>query len=181
MVVTDAGHHYRHHTAAVVGKRAIGRYHLKQRNLASAQTQSQVGLQIARDAKVVVHHLHHLLGRVTLQDAGRNPVARHGKRVAQLRVRTQSVTAATWSPAAIVWLRVLKLGAARGLAILHGKRIDEGFHRRTNLARTGRHHVIFEMLEVKTAHIGLHLASARIHRHHAATQEGLHVEHRVER
>ena len=181
VVIANASHHHGHNTATVIGKSTVGRHHLVERNLASTQTQRQVGLQVARNAEVIVHHLDHFLGGIALQDARRNPVTGNGKRIAQLRMPAQSVTTTAWSPAAIVRLRVLKVGAAWRLAILHGERVDKRFHRRPDLSSTGRHHIILEMLEVQTAHIGFHLAGARVHRHHATAQERLHVEHGIER
>ena len=49
------------------------------------------------------------------------------------------------------------------------------------MSGTGRHHIVFKMLKVGTAHIGFNFAGARIHSHHTASQEGFHIHNGVAR
>ncbi len=178
LIVLDAAHENGIHTHAFVGECRIRTHHLAHRHVGRTQTKRILCVYISGYSEHT-HHLHKIAGTVLVYEPCRNPVVGVGECPTQVHhLPYASASGISRCPVAEYRLRVAVSGARR-VSLRHRKRIQERFDSRTHLTLAFRHHIILEMVEIRTAYVCLHISGNRVHAHHAYAQYAFHIHQRV--
>ena len=177
VLVLDAGEDHRLDVDALVGEGREGRGDLLQRQVGHAQAERRHGVQRAFHPHVTGQHGDRRRA-VLLHEPRGDGVHGVGQRVLQRDHAAVAAVAVLRAPVGLALghveadLLVGQLGAGVH-ALADGRGVDEGLEGGTHLPARLGHVVVLEMLEVGTAHPGLHEAGVRVQRQQAALQEAL--------
>ena len=176
VVVLNMGHKHGLGTYSLVGKGGIGTHHFAYRNFTRSQTKGRCRL----DVKVAyAEAVNQILERIRIEFAhqvSRNPVVRLGQSPLQRHHLAIAVAVGVArAPRLAIFgddgLLHITGFVTRAEAVLHCQGIEVRFDGRTHLTAAHHSHVILEMGEVRTSHIGLYMTGRRFHRHESTTQE----------